>query len=40
MQTSWQTSVMTLALKSLSSLCQTVGSPPVEQLNAWSTEKE
>ena len=37
--TSEQTSVITLAVKSLNSLCLTVGRPPVGQLRAWSTEK-
>ena len=39
MHRSWQTSVMTLAVKSLSSLCLMVGRPPVGQLRAWSVEK-
>ena len=40
MHTSWQTSVMTLAVKSLSSLCLKVGRPPVGQHRAWSTVKD
>ena len=39
MHTSWQTSVMTLAVKFLSSLCLMIGRPPVGQLRAWSVEK-
>ena len=37
--TSEQTSVITLAVKSLNSLCLTVGRPPVGQQRTWSTKK-
>ena len=39
MLTLWQTSVMTLAINSLSSLCLMVGRPLVGQLRAWSVDK-